>query len=282
VNLSWPVKRAIFGIDVSVTNYAELTEAIVRAARERRAACIESLSVHGLMTATNDPQFRQTLEQFDAVAPDGQPVRFALNVLHRANLTDRVRATDLTLRVCERAAAECIKIYLFGGNPDVVEALRQELERRFDRLQIVGSEPGIYRPLSPLEEQALVDRINRSGAAIVLLGLGCPRQELFAARHRTQIRAVQLCVGASFDFISGKQSMAPLWMQRIGLEWLFRLMQEPRRLWKRYLDTNSRFIVRFIAAVIDQRRRRGPTRIVAGTAECQAGDDPPTRGDRRA
>lgn len=253
---TWPYKRDIFGIDVSVTDYDELTDAILLAARERRGACVESLSVHGLMTATRDRQFRDALEQFDAVAPDGQPVRLALNVLHDAGLGDRVRATDLTLRVCERAAAERVAMYLFGSDPDVVDALRRELVRRFDGIHIAGCEPGVYRPLTPSEDRALVERINSSGAGILLLGLGCPRQELFAARHRTQIHAVQLCVGATFDFISGNKASAPLWMQHIGLEWLFRLMQEPRRLWRRYLDTNSRFIVRFLVEVVSQWRKR--------------------------
>jgi N-acetylglucosaminyldiphosphoundecaprenol N-acetyl-beta-D-mannosaminyltransferase len=252
----WPVKHPIFGVDVSATTCDELADAILRAARERRPACVTALAVHGLITAADDPDYHGMLDAFEALAPDGQPVRFALNVLHGAGLRDRVRAVDLTLMVCERAVREQVKIYLFGSRVDVVEALRNVLVRRFEGIEIVGCEPGVYRQLTPDEDAGLVERINGSGAGLLLVGLGCPYQEAFAYRHRMQIDAVQMCIGGVFDIISGRKRNAPRWMQRAGLEWLFRLIQEPRRLSRRYLDTNTRFIVKFCRAVVRHRRER--------------------------
>lgn len=260
----WPAKRPIFGVDVSVTNYDELAGAVIRSASERRPACITALAVHGLMTATKHPEFHAILRAFDAVAPDGQPLRFALNLLHRAGLKDRVRAVELALEVSRRAEREHVKLFLFGSLPHVVEALRAELLRRFPQLEVVGCEPGIYRSMTAAEDDALVDRFNRSNADLLLIGLGCPHQEIFAFEHRTRVKPVQMCIGAAFDFISRNKASAPEWMQRVGLEWLFRLGQEPGRLWKRYLDTNLRFIGRLLATLVGfaeaggtQRRQRG-------------------------
>lgn len=249
----WPDKLPVFGVPISATTYTELADAILRAVRERRQARITAVAVHGLMTAVNDPRHREALAIFDALAPDGQPVRVALNVLHRAGLPDRVRAVDLTLLVCERAAREGVKIFLYGSRPDVVAALRDALHTRFPGIAIVGCEPGAYRPLTASEDEALIARINDSGAGLLLVGLGCPFQEAFVYEHRDRIHAVQMCVGSVFDIVSGKKLNAPLWMQRAGLEWLFRLVQEPGRLWKRYLTTNAQFIGYFVAAVVRRR-----------------------------
>jgi exopolysaccharide biosynthesis WecB/TagA/CpsF family protein len=166
-----------------------------------------------------------------------------------------VRAVDLTLIVCERAARERVKIYLFGSRVDVVEALRNVLVRRFEGIEIVGSEPGVYRPLTADEDAGLVERINGGGAGLLLVGLGCPYQEAFAYRQGMQIDAVQMCIGGVFDIISGRKRNAPRWMQRAGLEWLFRLLQEPRRLLRRYAVTNVRFLALVLRAIVRGRIR---------------------------
>ena len=253
---AWPPKYDIFGIGVTATTREALANVMIDAARRRVPSSVEALAVHPLVLAAGDSDFRRALRSFDAVAPDGQPVRFALDLLHGTRLPDRVRSIELTLRVCELAAQHAVKVYLYGSYPNVVAALKHELTRRFPRLDITGCEPGVYRPLTPHEDQALMERIERSGAGLVLIGLGCPRQEIFAYEHRGRIRGVQFCIGAAFDILCGHRAQAPLWMQRTGLEWLFRLHQEPRRLWRRYLDTNTRFVMRLTVAWL--RRRRPP------------------------
>jgi exopolysaccharide biosynthesis WecB/TagA/CpsF family protein len=250
----WPRKLRLFKVDVSATTCHELANAIGEAARERRAARVTALAVHGLMTADTDAGFAEILEGFDAIAPDGQPVRLALNLLHRAALPDRVRAVQLTLAVCELAARDRTPVYLLGSRMEVVEALKAALERRLPTLPIVGSEPGVYRELTDIENDALVKRVQSSGAGLLLIGLGCPHQERFAHRHRSDFAAVQMCVGSVFDILSGHQPDAPAWVQRYALEWLFRLLHEPSRLWRRYAETNSRFLIRLPVAMIRSRR----------------------------
>lgn len=146
------------------------------------------------------------------------------------------------------AAYDAIPIYLYGSSPEVIELLQQKLSARFPALPIAGAESPPFRALTPEEDDAVVRRINDSGAGIVFIGLGCPKQDHFAADHADRIRAVQVCVGAAFDFHAGAKPMAPRWMQRHGLEWLYRLSREPRRLWRRYLETNLIFVAKWLAA----------------------------------
>src|SRR5262249_33817743 len=146
------------------------------------------------------------------------------------------------------AAAQGVPIYLYGGNPVVLEQLQANLRKQFPELLIAGAESPPFRVLTREEDESVVERINASGAQLVFIGLGCPKQDHFAHEHRDRIRAVQLCVGAAFDFLAGTKKTAPAWMQRHGLEWLYRLCQEPRRLWKRYLVTNSIFVAKLALA----------------------------------
>jgi exopolysaccharide biosynthesis WecB/TagA/CpsF family protein len=231
----------MFGVNMSATHYEQIVRIIGKAARKREGGAVTFLAVHGLVTAAMEGKFRDQLNEFDAVCPDGQPVRWAMNLFDRTGLRDRVYGPETMRRACELAANEGIGIYLYGSTQEVIDALKANLIQQFPRLQVVGAEPSIFRPLTPAEDQELIERINSSGAGMLFVGLGCPRQEAFAFEHRKTIKAVQLAVGAAFDFHAGNKAMAPSWMQKRGLEWLFRLTQEPGRLWKRYLVTNSTF-----------------------------------------
>ena len=240
--ISWPSRHDLFGVSVSATSYDDAAEVIIAAAKRRQSAVVTHLPVHGIVTAACDRQYRAKVNTFDLVAPDGQPVRWALNKFHATSLSDRVYGPELMLRLCRRAADEGVGVYLFGSTPDVVERLKNRLGAQCPELRIAGCESPPFRPLSAEETTGAVERINASGAGLVFIGLGCPRQDVFAFENRDRIRAVQLCVGAAFDFHAGNKKMAPPWMQRRGLEWLFRLKEEPKRLWKRYLVTNSIFV----------------------------------------
>lgn len=194
------------------------------------------------MTAVRDPAYRQAVNAFDIAAPDGQPVRWAMNRIHGAGLCDRVYGPELMLRLCRRAAREGVSIYLYGSTPDVLAQLSQSLRHSCPGLVIAGTQSPPFRALSETETRQVIETLNHSGAGLVFIGLGCPRQDLFVDRIRRQVDAVLLCVGAAFDFLGGNKRMAPPWMQRAGFEWLFRLAQEPGRLWQRYLVTNSIFL----------------------------------------
>jgi len=248
--VTWPPKVDLFGVGVSVTEYDAAVAAVLQAARQRRPAVVTAHAVHAVVTFSRDPELRAKVNTFELVTPDGQPVRWALNLLHRAGLTDRVYGPELMLRLCRAAAEDGISIYLYGGNEAVAERLRANLLERCPGLQIAGYEAPPFRALTAAEDEAVVERINASGAGLVFIGLGCPKQDLFAYEHRSTIRAVQVCVGAAFDFHAGVKRVAPAWMQKRGLEWLYRLWQEPGRLWKRYLVTNSIFLAKLTAAML--------------------------------
>ena len=238
----WPRKCELFGVRVSATSYEEAVEAIVRAARGNESAAVTAFAVHGLVTAARDEKYRAQVNTFEIISPDGQPVRWALNRFYGAGLTDRVYGPELMLRCCKRAAKEGIGVYLYGSKPHILEPLVRNLSLACPGLRIVGAETPETFPLSNDKAEALIGRINDSGAGMLFLGLGCPRQEIFCHEHHEKIKAVTVCVGAAFDFHAGLKPTAPAWMQARGLEWLFRLWCEPGRLWKRYLVTNTTFM----------------------------------------
>lgn len=243
----WPARAEVIGVQVSVVDYDSAVACIIQAAQRGESGVISCHSVHAIVTASGDRSLRAMTNRFSMVTPDGQPVRWALNLLHGAKLRDRVYGPELTLRVCKAAAENGIPLYLYGGSPQTLQSLEQRLCDRFPGLQIAGSESPPYRNLSEEENEAACERIRRSGARILLIGLGCPKQDFFAANNADRIQAIQMCVGAAFDFHAGAKPMAPAWMQRTGLEWVFRLYCEPRRLWKRYLVTNSVFCAKVLA-----------------------------------
>ena len=240
---SWPKRFSVMGVPVSSTTYSEAVERLMTAATMRQPALATAFAVHGVVEASRDQEFLREIETFELVVPDGQPVRYALNLLYHAHLSDRVYGPTLMLKLCEAAAKQNLGIYLYGSTSDTVDKLTSGLKLRFPSLSIVGAEPSLFRPLTEVELKALATRIREAGAGLVFLGLGCPRQERFAYSIRPFVQASVICVGAAFDFHAGVKGQAPKWMQDRSLEWLFRLIQEPRRLFKRYAVTNSLFAI---------------------------------------
>jgi N-acetylglucosaminyldiphosphoundecaprenol N-acetyl-beta-D-mannosaminyltransferase len=234
-------KRNVLGILIDAVDYEYAVDAISIAARHRRPAAVSALAVHGLMTGVLDREHKFRLNNFDLLVPDGQPVRWVLNWLYRTRLKDRVYGPNLTLRLCARAAAEGLPLYFYGSTEQILSALRNSLEARFPGIKIAGMEPSKFRRLTPPEREDLAQRVRDSGAAILFAGLGCPRQEVFAYEFRNVLSMPVLAVGAAFPFIAGLSPQAPRWMQDRGLEWLFRLASEPRRLWRRYLYLNPAY-----------------------------------------
>jgi N-acetylglucosaminyldiphosphoundecaprenol N-acetyl-beta-D-mannosaminyltransferase len=235
-------KHNLLGVGVDAVDYAAAVSKIVDAARERRPLAVSALAVHGLMTGVLDAAHRYRLNKFDLICPDGQPVRWGLNLLHRAKLPDRVYGPDLMLRVCEAAAKEGLPIFLFGGGPALLERLSQRLLEQFPDLKIAGARPSKFRKLTPGEWDELVEEVRSSGARVMFVGLGCPRQEVFAYEAREAVSIPTLAVGAAFNFHSGLLPQAPRLMQRYGLEWFYRLLKEPRRLWRRYVFLNPAYL----------------------------------------
>jgi len=271
----WPAKREVFGVSLSPTTYQEAAECVVRAGARRESAVVGAFAVHAVVTASGDPGLRAAVNRFEMITPDGQPVRWALNLLHAAGLKERVYGPTLTLEICRLAAERGAPIYLYGGADDVTPVLADRLRERFPELQIAGWTAPPFRALNAPEQEEddrrAVEAIRASGAGIVFIGLGCPKQDFLAARLRDRVDAVLVCVGAAFDFHAGVKSVAPRWMQDRGLEWLYRLVSEPRRLWKRYLVTNSLYLGKLGLALANvprtlRQRRLGSTAAAAGDA----------------
>lgn len=236
-------KKNILGILIDAVDYEAALSFVFERARQNRGAMISALAVHGVMTGVLDPEHKFRLNGFDLLVPDGQPVRWVMNWLYGTRLLDRVYGPELMRRICGRAASEGASIYLYGSTKPVVTSLTESLTRMFPEIKIVGSEPSAFRKLSQQEKTALLQRIQSSGASIVFVGLGCPRQEIFTYEFRDHLCAPVLAVGAAFPLLAGMLPQAPPWMQRFGLEWLFRLLAEPRRLWRRYLYLNPAYLV---------------------------------------
>lgn len=235
-------KHNLLGVLIDAVDYEAAVERIISAARKRQPLTVSALAVHGVMTGVLDATQRYRLNHLDLVVPDGQPVRWGLNLLHQSGLTDRVYGPTLTLKVCEQAAAEGLPIYCYGSRTEVLESFATNLRRRFPGLIIAGVQPSRFRQISVAEQRTIVTEIQASGAAIVLVGLGCPRQEVWAYEYRELLSMPLLAVGAAFDFHAGTLPQAPAQLQRLGLEWAFRLAQEPQRLWKRYAYLNPLYL----------------------------------------
>lgn len=247
-------KRDVLGVGVSAIDYEAVVERVIDAAEAARPLTLSAAASHAIMTGHRDAEQRYRLNRLDYVVPDGQPVRHALRVLHGISLPDRVYGPSLTLRVCERAAAKGLPIYLYGGTSEQVVALRRRLIQRCAGLRVAGAEPSTFRPISERERDECVDRIRASGARLVLVGLGCPRQEVWVYEHRERLGVPLLAVGAAFAFHAGTLSQAPSWMQDRSLEWLYRLAREPRRLWRRYLGLGPWFVALVMLQLFGLRR----------------------------
>jgi N-acetylglucosaminyldiphosphoundecaprenol N-acetyl-beta-D-mannosaminyltransferase len=247
--------RYILTTRVDATSYEDACDRIATWVQQRQSRYVVAANVHVVMTAYGDARYRQVLADAALVTPDGMPLVWGLRALGLSHQT-RVYGPDLMLAWCQRAAQTGISIYLYGGTPPVLAQLQATLTAQFPGLTIAGTHAPPFRPLSPQEEAADRDRIQASGAGVVFVGLGCPKQEFWMARQRDQLSAVMVGVGAAFDFHSGTVSQAPRWMMGSGLEWLYRLCQEPRRLWRRYLLHNPAFVLLFSGQWLRQRLGR--------------------------
>lgn len=251
--VSRPKKVDVFGVGFSVTDYEDATRQILDAAEERRSFAMSALAAHGLMEAAHDTAFLQVVNSLDLVTPDGQPVRWAMNLLQNAGLRERVYGPDLTWKVCGAAAEAGVGIYLFGSTPETCDDLVKAIRAEWPQVIISGVQPDRFREATTEEDAADVERINNSGAGVVLVGRGCPRQEKWVGAHKGNINAAMMAVGAAFDYHAGKLKKPPRLMQRYGLEWLWRLGLEPKRLFRRYLVTNTQFSIALARAVFRKR-----------------------------
>jgi N-acetylglucosaminyldiphosphoundecaprenol N-acetyl-beta-D-mannosaminyltransferase len=236
--------RHILGMRVDATHYDECAEQIVRWGAEGTPRYVCIASVNNVMEAHDSLSFRHVMNSADLVTPDGMPLVWGLRRLGVAGAT-RVYGPDLTPKILSRAAARGIPVGLYGGTDEILTRLEGLIATRWPGLRVAYRWSPPFRALTKEEDRQVVEDIRSSGAEILLVAIGCPRQEIWMYEHRDRLPLVQVGVGAAFDFLAGEKKQAPALLQRNGLEWLFRLATEPRRLWKRYLRHNPRFVFLF-------------------------------------
>lgn len=250
--------RRILRTRVDATSYRHATGQVLdwAAAGESRYVCVAT--VNNLIEGCDDPGYNALMEAADLVTPDGMPLVWGLRLLGVPGAS-RVYGPDLTPLVCEEAARRGVPVGFYGGQDDVLDDLEVRLTQRYPGLRIAYRWSPPFRPLTAEEEAKVTDDLVRSGARVLFVGLGTPKQERWMADHKG-LPMVMLGVGAAFDFLSGRKRQAPRALQGLGLEWLYRLVHEPRRLWRRYLYRNPRFVALFAAQLLRQRQSRRSTR----------------------
>jgi N-acetylglucosaminyldiphosphoundecaprenol N-acetyl-beta-D-mannosaminyltransferase len=250
-----PPSVDVLGVPLALTDYERTIEWMDATIATGRRGYVCVAAVHTVMACQEDPELRAAVLGSDLTVPDGQPLVWAMNALGH-DLSSRVYGPDLMARYCERAALTGARMFLYGGrNQGALVQLALNLRTRYPGLNIVGGYAPPFRALTGEEEAFVLDEINRSQADVVWVGIGVPKQEKWMAAMRERLRApVLVGVGAAFDFHAGLVSQAPRWMQSMGLEWAYRLLQEPGRLWRRYLRYNPLFVAGFLRQWLAHRR----------------------------
>ncbi len=218
-------------------------------ASERLGRYVCAANVHMCMEAKSNPGFRAVVNGASLVVPDGRPLYWVLRLL-RIDQATHIRGSDLMLGICREAAFRGVPVGLYGGSLESMEGFHAFLSREFPSMQIACAISPPFRPLEDAEDKEFVDCINASGARILFVGLGCPKQEMWMAAHQNCLNCVMVGIGAAFDFYGGKKREAPSWLQRLGMEWFFRLLNEPNRLWRRYAVYNTMFLLQVMPKAI--------------------------------
>jgi N-acetylglucosaminyldiphosphoundecaprenol N-acetyl-beta-D-mannosaminyltransferase len=241
-------KTTLFGVNYASVDYESATKIIVDNALSRKSFGVSALAVHGLMESNRSEAIGKHVSRIDMIVPDGKPVQWALNAFNKTSLKDRVYGPELTRHVLKASSEQQLRVYLYGSTGSTLLKLQKHIATFFPGVIVCGVHVDRFRDATPEEDAEDIQKVNASQANIVLVGRGCPRQEIWVSQHLGKIDAVMMAVGAAFDYFAGNIKRPPGWMQQAGLEWLFRLSQEPRRLFKRYTVTNSLFIYYVIRA----------------------------------
>ena len=240
------LKKQLFTVNYSITNYDEASDIIIEKALTHSSFGVTALAVHGLIESVKNTSFKNQVNSLDMIVPDGQPVKWALNSFYNVHLKERIAGPILTKHVLAKANEKSLSVYLYGSTSATLEKMQNVFAKTYPLITVAGIHADRFRDATEEEDAEDIKKINESGAHLVLVGRGCPRQERWVFAHIGQINAPMMAVGAAFDFFAGNIKHAPRWMQNAGLEWLYRLVQDPKKLWKRYLSTNLHFVYLFI------------------------------------
>ena len=252
--------RSVLGVRIDATSYAGATDQVLSWARRGESRYVCCAAVNNIMEARRSPDYRVVMDRADLVTSDGMPLVWMLRGLGVRSAT-RVYGPDLTRCLLEAAANAGIPVGFYGGTAPLLRHLVALMRFRFPRLKVAFAEAPPFREATPEEDLRTMRAIEDAGVRILFVGLGSPKQDRWMHAHKGRVPGVMLGVGAAFDFLSGAKPQAPRWMQASGLEWLFRLKSEPRRLWRRYLTQNPKFVVLAGAQLL--RRLKSPMQAEA-------------------
>lgn len=244
----------ILGVRVDAVTCDSVTETVLEAASSGIACTVTALAVHGLMEAVDDRDLRRRLRSFAVVCPDGQPLRWVLNLRFGARLKDRVYGPELMRRLCREAARRSLPIHLYGSDDATLGELAAALQRDHPGIVIAGTQASRFGRVSREELSDIAGSIRGTGARLCFVGLGCPRQEIFAYEVSDHLPIPVVAVGAAFRYLAGLDQEPPRWVQRAGLQWLHRLLSDPVRLWRRYVLLNPRFVAGVLGEAVGFRR----------------------------
>ncbi len=251
-------KTNLLSIAVNTGSYSTITQDILNTAKTGKSAYTCVANVHMLVEAYRDKNFAKVVSEADITTPDGKPITWALRLLYKQK-QDRVAGMDLLPDLIKGAEAQNLSVYFFGGTQAMLEQTKEYLQVHHPQLIVAGLCSPPFRQLTPAEEEAMVQQINNSGAQLVFVALGCPKQEKWMAAMKGRIKACMVGIGGALPVMIGQQKRAPLWMQDYGLEWAYRLSQEPKRLFSRYAVTNSVFVWLLCREYITQAFDRTPS-----------------------
>lgn len=241
----------VLGLSVTTGKYADFIDKIKQLARSNKSSYVCVANVHMLVEAHNNKSFADVVNSADIVTPDGMPLVWALRLLHK-HTQDRVAGMDLLPDLLKQSEQDKIPVYFFGGTGEMIKKTEMFLKLKYPGLPVAGCYSPPFRPLTDGEKKEIEENINRSNAKIVFVVLGCPKQEKWMASMKGKINACMVGIGGALPVLIGEQKRAPEWMQKFGMEWLYRFMQDPRRLAKRYFVTNSIFIWLLLKTLIKQ------------------------------
>lgn len=250
---AFPPVHNVIGFPITALPFDAQIDLMLQWAGDRLSKVVCVANVHMLMEAHSNPEFASVLSNADVITPDGMPLVWLMNVLGNYR-QDRVAGMDILLALGKRMPASKVSVFFLGSDRTTLQRIRARLNREFPRLRIAGMEPLPFRPLTPEEDEAIVQKVNDSGAGIVLVSLGCPKQEIWIHQHRDRVKGVMIGLGGAFPVYAGVHKWAPVWMRKAGFEWFYRLIQEPRRLWKRYYNTIPPFVYLATKQVMSERR----------------------------
>ncbi len=252
--------RHIIGFSVTALPFNAQMDVMLGWAKSHCSKVICIANVHMLVEAYRDSAFASVLRKADLVTPDGMPLVWMLRLMGVAK-QDRVAGLDVLLALCDRASSEGVGVFFLGSQDSSLNKMRQRLDKEFPDLNIVGMEPLPFRPMTREEDEAIIRRLNESKAGLVFLSLGCPKQEAWMAAHKDKVNAVMIGLGGAFPVYAGIHKRAPRLIRSIGLEWLYRLLQEPRRLWKRYASTIPVFVWLALKQLIMEQKSSSPQEL---------------------